>query len=86
MKTDEKPTHTTENLKSLTAFMMDQTNNSKFSPSQKDALTPTETITMVLDKRRSPTLDGGQSTKIGGMWTLKHDARSRKFYELLIKT
>ena len=32
MKTDEKITQLTENLNNLTAFMMDQTNNSKSSP------------------------------------------------------
>ena len=31
MKTDEKITHLTETLNSLTAFMMDQTNISKYS-------------------------------------------------------
>ena len=35
---------------------------------------------------RDPPLDGGNSTRIGGMWTLKHDIISPKFYELLIKT
>ena len=32
MKTDEKITQLTENLNNLTAFMMDQTTNSKSSP------------------------------------------------------
>ena len=31
-------------------------------------------------------LEGGHSTKIRGMWTLKHEISSPKFYELLIKT
>ena len=39
---------------------------------------------MVPTNRRYPPLEGGQSTKIGGMWTLKHDIRSPKFYALLI--
>ena len=41
---------------------------------------------VVPDNRRAPPLDGEHSTKIGGMWTLKHEIRSPKFYELLIKT
>ena len=35
-KTDEKITQLTETLNNLTAFMMDQTNNSKSSPTHKD--------------------------------------------------
>ena len=65
---------------------MYQTNNSKFSPSQKDTSNPPEPTTVVPSTRRSPPLDEGHSTKIGGMWTLKHEINSQKFYELLIKT
>ena len=31
-------------------------------------------------------MEGGHYTKIDGMWTLKHEISSPKFYELLIKT
>ena len=41
--------------------------------------------TVVPANRRAPPLDCGHSTKIGGMWNLKHDIRSTKLYELLIK-
>ena len=40
---------------------------------------------MVPDNKIDPLLEGGQSTKIGGMWTLKHNISSPKLYELLIK-
>ena len=86
MKTDDKLTHITENLKVLTSFMMDQTNNLKFSPAQRYASTPPEPTTMIPANRRGPPLDGGNSAKIGGMWTLKHEISSPKFYEILIKT
>ena len=66
--------------------MMDQTNNSKSSPAQKDSSNPPDPITVVSANRRDPPLDGGNSMKIGGMWTLKHDISSPKCYELLIKT
>ena len=33
-----------------------------------------------------PPLEGGNYTKIRGMWTLKHETRSTKFNELLTKT
>ena len=83
---DEKLTNIIENLKFLTVFMMDQTNNSELSPSQKYTLTPLEPNNLVLSNRRDPPLDGGDSTKIGGMWTLKHEISSPKCYELLIRT
>ena len=41
---------------------------------------------MVPDNKKDPTLEGGHSTKIGGMWTLKHEIKSPKLYKLLIKT
>ena len=85
-KTDEKLTLLTENLQVLTAFMMDQTNISKSSPDQKDASTPPEHTTVVPNNSRDPPLEGGNSTKIGGMWTLKHEISSQTLYELLIKT
>ena len=31
-------------------------------------------------------MDGEQSTKIGGMWNLKHEIISPRLYELCIKT
>ena len=39
---------------------------------------------MVPANSRDPPLGRGNSTKIGGMWTLKHEISSPKFYELLI--
>ena len=89
IETDEKITKITEDLKVFTATitsMMDQTNNSKFSPSQKDTSTPPDPTTVVPANRRDPPLDRGHYTKIGGMRTLKNDISSPKFYELLIKT
>ena len=84
MKNDEKLTQIKEKLKVLTEFMMDQTNNSKLSPAQKDKLTPPEPTTVVPTKRRSPPLYGGNSNKIGGICNLKHEISSPKFYEILI--
>ena len=47
VKTDENLTLLTENLQKLTAFMMDQTNISKSSPTQKDTSTPPYPATVV---------------------------------------
>ena len=41
---------------------------------------------MVPTNMRDPPLDGEKSTKIGGMWNLKHEISSPIFYELLTKT
>ena len=67
MNIDEKLTQITEDLKVLTAYMMDQTNNSKLSPSQEDTSNPPDPTTVVPANIRAPPLDGGHSTKIGGM-------------------
>ena len=89
MKTDQKLTQLAEDLKVLTltiTSMMDQNNNSKFSPSQKGTLDTPDPTNMVPANRRAPPLDEGHSTKIGCMWTLKYEISSPKFYELIIKT
>ena len=42
--------------------------------------------TLFLANKKAPPLEGGNSMKIGGMWTLKHETNSPKLYEILIKT
>ena len=64
---------------------MDQTNNPKLSLAQKDKSTPPYPNTVVPSNRRAPQLYGVNYTKIGSMWTLKHEIRSPKIYELFIK-
>ena len=86
VKNDEKLTKITEDLQKLTTFMMDQTNIWKSSPSQKDTSNSLDPTTVVQTNRRATPLKGEHFTKIGGMWTLKHEISSPKFYELLIKT
>ena len=66
--------------------MMDHTNNSKFSPAHKDTSTRPDPTTVLPANRRDPPLYGEQYTKIGGMWTLKREISSPKFYDILIKT
>ena len=66
--------------------MMGQTNIPKSSPNQKDTSTPPDPTTVVPTNRRDPPLEWGHSTKFGGMWNLKHEISSPKYYELLIKT
>ena len=42
--------------------------------------------TMAPSKNKDQPLEGGNSTQIGGMWTLKHVIISQKLYELITKT
>ena len=58
----------------------------KSSPDQKDSPKPQYPTTVVLSNKMAPTLDTENSTKIGGMWNIKHDVSSPELYELLIKT
>ena len=62
----------TENLKVLKSLMMDQTNNYKYSPTQKYTSTPPDPTTLVPANKRAAQLEGGHSTKISGMCTLKY--------------
>ena len=86
MNNDEKLTKITEDIQKLTIFMMDQANISKSSPAQKDTSTPPDSITTVQTNKKAPPLEGVISDKICGIWILKHDISSPKFYELLINT
>ena len=60
--------------------------DSKYSQDKKDSTKAKDTTTMVPVNNKAPPLEGGHSTKNGGMWTLKHETISPKFYELPIKT
>ena len=65
---------------------MDYINMLKPSPKNKDSRKAHNTNPLLPAKRISPPLEGGHNTKIGGMWTIKHEIVSPKFYEILIKT
>ena len=89
---DKNHNETTENIKQLTETLnkvfkglTNKNNISKSSPAQKDAMTPPEPTTTVQNKNKAPPLEGYHSENIGGMWTLKHEIISPRFYELLIK-
>ena len=65
---------------------MDQINIYIFTPYHKYSPKPQGPTTVVPDNRRDPPFDSGNYTKFVGMWTLKHEINSMKFYELHIKT
>ena len=60
--------------------MMDQIGMFKSLLSQRDSPNLQDPTTVVPANRRDPSFDGIHSTKIGGMWNLKHEISSPKFY------
>ena len=83
---DEKMKNLTEYLTAITTSMMDHINVSKYSPEEKYPPKDQDPTTVVPDNKRVPPLTGAHYIRIGGMCTLKHEIRSPKFYELIIKT
>ena len=69
----------------MITLMMDKIKISKYSPDRKYSPKTQDPNTVVLDNKKASSLEGGHSKKIGGMWTLKHEISSPKFYEFLIK-
>ena len=65
--------------------MMDHIQISNSSPDKMASPKAHNPTTVFPENNKSPPLEGGHSTKIGDMWTLKHDISAPKFYELLIK-
>ena len=89
---DKNHNKTTENIKKLTETLnkvlkglTDKNNISKSSPAQKDTTPPQDPTNTVHTNRKAPPLEGDHSENIGGMWNLKHEISSPRFYELLIK-
>ena len=83
---DEKMKKLTEDLTAMIASMMYQIKTSKYSSDKKYSSKSQGSTTLVPANKRYPPFEGGHSTKIGGMWTLKHEISSPRLYELLIKT
>ena len=88
---DKKHNEVTESIKQLTETLNkvlkgqpDQNNISKSSAAQKDTTTPPDPTTTVQTNRKASTLEGEISENIGGMWTLKHEISSPRFYELIV--
>ena len=66
--------------------IMDQIKISKSSPDKKDWPKAKDLTTVVPANKRAPPLEGGNYMKIGGMWNIKHENISPKFYKLIINT
>ena len=85
-ESDGKTKNLEEDLISMITSMMEQIKISKSSPEYKYLSKDQCPTTVVQVNKRDPPFQGGNSTKIGGIWNLKHDISSPKLYELLIKT
>ena len=72
----------TEEFKEMLAAITDKMNTLKSFPTQNNSTKPPDPTNVVPTNRRDPQLDGGQYTKIGGMWNLKHEISSTRFYGL----
>ena len=64
--------------------LMDKFDNP--SPNKAETNNPQDYTTMAQYNRKVPPLEGGNSQKLGRMWTLNHDISSPKFYEIIINT
>ena len=73
-------TKVTEKIKAMLAEITDQIKTLKSSPTQKDSPKTLEPTNVVPNNNVDSPLDGGQSTKIGGMWTLKNEISSPRLY------
>ena len=82
---NEKMKKLTKYLTAMITLMMDKIKISKYSPDRKYSPKTQDPNTVVLDNKKASSLEGGHSKTIGGMWTLKHEISSPKFYEFLIK-
>ena len=73
---DEKMKNITKELTAMIASMMDHIKIQKLSLNKKDSPNNQDPTTLVPDNKKAPQLEGGHSTEIGGMWTIKHDISS----------
>ena len=66
----------TKYLTAMIISMVYQINISKSSPDNKDSPKAQDNTTFLPDNKRVLTLEDGNYTEKGGMWTLKHEIRS----------
>ena len=76
----------TEDITVIITPIMNHIQIMKSSPDNMDSPKYQDPATVVPAIKKAPPLVGGHSEKNGGVWTLKHDTSSPKFYKLLINT
>ena len=82
---DEKMKSLIEDLTSMITSMMGKIKLLTYSQEHKNSPKTQYPTTVFPSNKRDPPMYCVYSKKIGGMWTLKHEIRSPKFYELLTK-
>ena len=70
---DDKTKKLAEDLTEMIASRMYQIKMSKYSIDKKNPKNLQYPINVVLDNKKASPFEGGNSTKNGGIWTLKHD-------------
>ena len=75
-----------DNIIEMIQNMMYQNQNSNHPLANMDSPQDQGHTTVVPANKKALPLEGGNSTKNGYLWTLKHDISLPKFYELLINT
>ena len=83
---DEKKKKITADLTVMIASVMDKIEISKSSSDKKSSPKAQYPTPALPDNKKASPLEGVHYIKNGGMWTLKLDISSPRFYELLIKT
>ena len=82
----DKQGYKLDNITAMINQMMYHNQNSNYPPDNMDSPQAQCPTTVVPDNNKTIPLEGGNYTKNGYLWTLKHEISSPKFYELLINT
>ena len=77
---NDKMNNIVEDLTADIASMMDKNQKTDSSPDKMDSPKSQDPTTVVPSNKKDPPLKVGHYTKIGGMWTLKHEISSPKIY------
>ena len=82
---EKKMTPFTVKFETILAVISIKLNTLVSSPTHKGTFNPLDPTIVIPDNRRAPPLEGVNSIKICDMWNLKHEIRSPKLYEPIIK-
>ena len=75
-----------DKLTSMVKNMMDQIEILDPSPDKINPTKSQDPTTVLPANKKTPPSENRNYKKVGGMWNLKHEIISPKFYELIIKT
>ena len=72
-----------DNIIEMINKMMYQNQNSNYPPENMDSPQEQGPTTVVPANKKALPLEGGNSTKNGYLWTIKHDISSPKFWRII---